>query len=162
MTSHVECTRLADQLERTWKGDAWHGPTLSDLTDGLSSSQAATHHLEEAHSIWELVLHLTNWMREVERRMGGAPPAMPEDGDWPEVGEVTDERWQAARSALGTEVASLAARIRAFDDARLQERVGQQRDAAMGTGSTYYVTLHGVVQHNLYHAGQMALLRKLA
>jgi uncharacterized damage-inducible protein DinB len=57
-------------------------------------------------------------------------------------------------------VAGLAHSIRAFDEARLADRVGQQRDAALGTGSTYYAMLHGAVQHNLYHAGQIALLRK--
>ncbi len=50
--------------------------------------------------------------------------------------------------------------IRDFDESRLADRVGRQRDPALGTGSTYYVMLHGAVQHNLYHAGQIALLRK--
>ncbi len=161
MPTPNETERLADQLERTWQGDAWHGPTLSDLTAGLSATQAATPHLEEAHSIWEIVLHLTGWMREVERRMAGGEPGEPQGGDWPAVGPATDERWQAARAGLGAMVADLATRIRAFGDERLGERVGKQRDPAMGTGQTYYVMLHGVVQHNLYHAGQIALLRKL-
>ena len=70
-------------------------------------------------------------------------------------------RWAAARAELGLATAGLAHRIRTFDESRLVDRVGQQRDAALGTGSTYYVMLHGVVQHNLYHAGQIALLRKM-
>lgn len=155
-----ETGRIAEQLERTWTGDAWHGPSLKELTDGLAAKQAAAHHVDEAHSIWELVLHISGWLREVERRLGGAVPAEPEGGDWPSVGAVVDERWAAARADLGVAVAGLAARIRTFPEERLSERVGQQRDPALGTGSTYYVTLHGAVQHNLYHAGQIALLRK--
>jgi len=73
-----------------------------------------------------------------------------------------DERWAAARADLGVAVAGLARRIRSFDKERLTDRVGVQRDPALGTGSTYYVMLHGAVQHNLYHAGQIALLRKFA
>ena len=155
-----ETERIAQQLERTWDGDAWHGPSLKELTDGLTASQAAAHHVSEAHSIWELVLHCRGWMREVERRLHGSDPAEPEGGDWPAVGKVVDERWAAARADLGVAVADLIRQIRTFDEARLGDRVGQQRDPALGTGSTYYVMLHGAVQHNLYHAGQIALLRK--
>jgi hypothetical protein len=156
-----EAERIAEQLERTWNGDAWHGPSLKELTDGLTAKQAAAHHVSEAHSIWELVLHCTGWLREVERRLGGTDPAEPEGGDWPSVGKVVDERWTAARADLGVAVAGLARGIRHFDEAQLATRVGQQRDPALGTGGTYYVMLHGAVQHNLYHAGQIALLRKL-
>ncbi len=155
-----ETERIAQQLERSWAGDAWHGPSLKELTDGLTAKQAAAHHIDEAHSIWELVLHCRGWLREVERRLHGTDPAEPEGGDWPSVGKVVEERWAAARADLGVAVAGLAHSIRAFDEARLADRVGQQRDAALGTGSTYYVMLHGAVQHNLYHAGQIALLRK--
>ena len=156
-----ETERIALQLERTWAADAWHGPSLEELTEGLTAKQASAHHISEAHSIWEIVLHCTGWMREVTRRLDGADPSMPEGGDWPDVGPAVDERWVAARAALGVAVAELAQRIRAFDESRLGERVGGQRDPAMGTGSTDYVTLHGAVQHNLYHAGQVALLRKM-
>lgn len=156
-----ETERIAQQLERTWAGDAWHGPSLKELTDGLTANQAAAHHLSEAHSIWELVLHCRGWMREVERRLDGSDPAEPEGGDWPAVGSVVEERWVAARADLGVAAAELARKIRHFDESRLGDRVGQQCNAALGTGSTYYVMLHGAVQHNLYHAGQIALLRKL-
>jgi hypothetical protein len=155
-----EAERIAEQLERTWSGDAWHGPSLKELTDGLTAEQAAARHVDEAHSIWELVLHISGWLREVERRLGGTDPAEPEGGDWPPVGAVVDERWEAARADLGVAVAGLARHMRSFPDARLGDRVGRQRDPALGTGSTYYVMLHGAVQHNLYHAGQIALLRK--
>lgn len=155
-----ETERIALLLERTWAGDAWHGPSLEELTDGMTAEQAAAHRVSDAHSIWEIVLHCRGWMREVERRLDGTDPAEPEGGDWPSTGRVTDERWAAARADLGLAAADLARHIRRCDESRLADRVGQQRDAALGTGSTYYVMLHGVVQHNLYHAGQIALLRK--
>ena len=155
-----ETERIAGQLERTWAGDAWHGPSLKELTDGLTAKQVAAHHVSEAHSIWELVLHIRGWMREVERRLDGSDPGEPAGGDWPEVGAVVDERWAAARADLGVATADLAREIRHFHESRLGDRVGRQRDPALGTGSTYYVMLHGAVQHNLYHAGQIALLRK--
>lgn len=155
-----ETGRMADQLERTWRGEAWHGPGLDELTHDVAAKRAAAHHIGDAHSIWEIVLHCTAWIEEVARRLDGDDPGAPAAGDWPPVGEVSEARWADARQALGSAVLALAGKIRRFDEARLGERVGSVLDPAMGTGQTYYVMLHGVVQHNLYHAGQVALLRK--
>ena len=157
-----EPVRLADQLERSWKGDAWHGPALAELTQGLTAAQARRHHLTEAHSIWELVLHCTAWVREVTRRLGGTTPALPSEGDWPEVAGSDEAAWDAARCDLKESILALSRAVRAMDPAELDRIVGEGRDAPLGTGVTYYAMLHGVVHHNLYHAGQIALLRKLA
>ncbi len=64
-----ETERIAEQLERTWTGDAWHGPAMKELTAGLTAKQAATPHVSEAHSIWEIVLHCTR----VDARGRAAP-----------------------------------------------------------------------------------------
>ena len=50
--------------------------------------------------------------------------------------------------------------IGALDDAQLQDRIGDVRDRALGSGVSRYVTLHGLVQHHVYHAGQISLLKK--
>ena len=157
-----EPARLADQLERCWRGDAWHGPAWAELLQGLAAEQAARHHLSEAHSIWELVLHCTAWTREVERRLAGAEPAMPAEGDWPDVTERTEEAWAAALQDFERATLSLAAAVRRMDPAQLDHTVGTSRDAPLGSGTTWYAMLHGEVQHDLYHAVQAALLRKLA
>jgi len=156
----LEAERLADLLERTWKGEAWHGPSLEELTRGLTPQRAASRHLGDAHSIWEIVLHCTAWIHEVERRLDGGEPGAPAEGDWPAVGDPSESRWEAARAALGAAVGDLAGRIRQFDERRFGDTVGTSTSPELGTGRTYYVMLHGVVQHNLYHAGQVALLRK--
>jgi uncharacterized damage-inducible protein DinB len=157
-----EPARLADQLERSWHGDAWHGPALAELTQGLTAAQARRHHLTEAHSIWELVLHCTAWVREVARRLGGTVPGLPAEGDWPAVPAQDEAAWDTARCELQESIMALARSVREVDAELLDRTVGDARDAPLGTGTTYYVMLHGVVQHNLYHAGQIALLRKLA
>jgi uncharacterized damage-inducible protein DinB len=158
-----EPARIADQLERSWRGDAWHGPGFAELLQGIGAEQAARHHLTEAHSIWELVLHCTAWTREVQRRLAGAEPAMPAEGDWPAVGERSEPCWAAAVAELERATRELAAAIRATDPALLERPVGQgERDAPLGSGVSFYAMLHGVVQHHCYHAGQVALLRKLA
>ena len=139
-----EAKRIADQLRRALEGDAWHGPNLRDLLAGSTAAQASKHPVEGAHSIGELVAHLTSWTAMARRRMAARKYVeMPEDENFPRF----NGDWNASREALFTETRALAGEIEALPDEELTEFL--------------YVLLHGSVQHHLYHAGQIALLRKL-
>jgi uncharacterized damage-inducible protein DinB len=151
---------LADDWRRSCWTDPWHGPSLGTLLRDLDAADAATHPIDGAHSVWELVLHLTGWTREVARRLEGLEPSMPEDGDWPAVGEASPARWQAALDALAESQARLERSLLAFPADRLAQRVGGARDAPLGTGVSYEGMVRGALQHNGYHGGQVALLRR--
>ncbi|HET7218885.1 MAG TPA: DinB family protein [Vicinamibacterales bacterium] len=155
-----EITRIIDELEREHAGDPWHGSPLKDILDGIDAAQAARRPLAGAHSIWELVLHVTGWKQEVARRTAGGAAAEPPDGDWPEVGEPTDARWKKALAKLETAHRELIAAIRALPEPKLFEATNDPRNRPLGAGVSYYVLLHGIVQHDVYHAGQIALLKK--
>lgn len=156
----TELERIADLLEREHDGDPWHGSPLTTILDGIDASRAAARPLPRGHSIWEIVLHMTGWKHEVRRRLGGAPAGEPEGGDWPEVGPVSDERWQAARAALGAAHRQLVTEVRALPAEKLFEPTNDPRNAPLGTGVTRYALLHGIVQHDVYHAGQIAVLSR--
>jgi uncharacterized damage-inducible protein DinB len=85
---------------------------------------------------------------------------MPDDGDWPEVGEVSEARWSAARERLESTRARLDAALAALPEEGLNRRVGSERDPAMGSGVTLREAVLGIVQHHAYHGGQIALLRR--
>jgi uncharacterized damage-inducible protein DinB len=155
-----EISRLVDQLEREYSGDPWHGSPMLQILEGLDAVAAERKPIAGAHSIWELVLHVTGWKREVARRTMGAPAGEPADGDWPEVGEPTEARWRAALEDLNAAHLELIAAIRALPEARLFEPTNDPRNRPLGTGVSYYVLLHGAVQHDVYHAGQIALLKR--
>jgi uncharacterized damage-inducible protein DinB len=155
-----ETDRIIDQLEREHAGDPWHGSPLTAMLDGISANQAAARPVPGAHSIWELVLHVTAWKNEVRKRMAGAPAGEPEEGDWPQIGDPTPERWQEALDRLQRAHAALLAVVRDIPESRLHESTRDPRNRPLGTGVSYYVTLHGLAQHDAYHAGQIALLRK--
>ena len=157
-----ESDRIVDQLQRAHDGDPWHGSPLKDILKGVTAQQAAQKPPGGAHSIWELVLHVTGWRNEVARRATGAPAGEPDAGDWPEVGGPTPQRWQAALAALDESHRRLVEVTRALPDQRLLEPTNDPRNRALGTGVTYYELLHGIVQHDAYHAGQMALIKKMA
>jgi uncharacterized damage-inducible protein DinB len=155
-----EIHRIIDQLEREHEGDPWHGSPLSDILQGIDAVTAARRPLPGAHSIWELVLHMTGWKNEVRKRLGGAPAGEPAEGDWPDVGEPTDTRWRAALEALEAAHRNLIAAVRLLPEPKLFDPTNDPRDRPLGVGVTHYVLLHGIVQHDVYHSGQIALLKK--
>lgn len=157
-----EITRLLDQLRRAFDGEPWSGPSLLANLDGLTATQAAQYPVGSAHSIWEIVCHLAVWAGVVRRRLVEDTPLQISDTqDWPPQPEHPSEAdWQAALAALRTAHEQLLALAATLADAALDRPIGTTFDVPQGTGSTAYLMLHGVAQHYLYHAGQIALLRK--
>ncbi len=151
---------LADQLRRGFDGDSWHGYSLTRILADVDERTAAARPLPAAHTIWEIVLHVTAWTGEVARRLADAPPAMPAEGDWPAVGAATGGRWRAALAELGAAHARLEHAVATLPPERLHDLVGTQRDLQTGTGLTKAQIINGQVQHYAYHAAQIALLKK--
>jgi uncharacterized damage-inducible protein DinB len=148
-----EAERIADQLERSMSGPAWHGPSVFEIVADLSAEEARRRPIATAHSIAEIVLHTSAWMRVANRRLDGERTELHGAADWPRVDEGFD--WNAALRQLRHEAAALGERVKGIPDVELDTLVhGSDRDYSR------YALLHGVVQHNLYHAGQIALLKK--
>jgi uncharacterized damage-inducible protein DinB len=156
----TEIDRIIDELQREHEGDPWHGSPLLHILEGVTAEQAAARPVPHAHSIWELVLHLTAWKGEVRMRLSGAPASDPEEGDWPAVGAPTAERWDEARARLQKAHEALLSAVRQVPEARLFEATNDPRNRPLGAGVSYYVLLHGIVQHDVYHSGQIAVVRK--
>ncbi len=150
----METKRIASQLRRSYEGPAWHGPALNELLDGVTAEHAAAKPVPGAHSVWELVHHIDAWERQALATLEGHTyQSMTGDADWPPVREITVEAWKGALERLGSTTSKLVGAVRQMDDAKLDEILA-------GKEFNYYFLLHGVVQHNLYHAGQIALLKR--
>lgn len=158
--SSARSAPIAGQIRMAYDGPAWHGPGLREILADVDAVQAAARPVAGAHTIWELVLHMTAWTREVSRRLGGGEPSLPPEGDWPAVGLVSDASWDATRAALADAHDMLARSVEAFPASRLAVGVGTQRDAPLGTGVSFAEMLHGLAQHDAYHGGQVSLLKK--
>ena len=146
----MESRRIADQLRRSLQGVAWHGPSLLEILDDVSADEAAARPLPAAHSIGEIVAHVTAWLGAAERGLDDKVVSLQGDADWPVPGD-----WDASLQSLRQAIASLSARIEAMSDDDLRQKVRSSDNEY-----SRYFLLHGVTQHNLYHAGQLALLKK--
>jgi hypothetical protein len=167
--SSRDMDRILEQMERAFDGDAWHGPSVRETLRGVRAHYAAQRLIPGAHTIWEIVLHMEGWKKEVVKRLEGHPAGIPDKGDWPEVIDTGDQAWQGARQRLAATHDEIVR-----DDRPLNERLsvaaassadedpfeGSHRNPALGTGLSFYTMLHGIVQHDVYHTGQMALLKK--
>lgn len=149
-----EIQRILDQMDRAFAGDAWHGPPLKTLIEGLSAEDASKHPIHGGHSIWELVHHLTAWNTIVREELGGAAAQISPEVDWPPVWEATQIEWQRAVQKLVDARSRLRQTVAGLRDDQLDERPSKR------TSNSRYVMLHGIVQHDLYHAGQIAVLKK--
>jgi uncharacterized damage-inducible protein DinB len=149
-----EVSRLADQLRRSCFGEAWHGHSLQDILDGITAEQAQLRIAPQTHNIWELVLHVTCWNQLAASALNGTPlPKGPDSLTWPPVDDTSNAAWQKTLERLEEAVVALKEAVERLDDGHLEETVP-------GRAYRTYCLLSGVTQHNLYHAGQMALIKK--
>ena len=153
--SGTESEGIADQLRRAFSGDAWHGPAVLDLLSDVDADTAASKPIRGVHSIWELVLHIAVWDRAACRRLAGEKCQPTGDANFPPVTKVNAAAWRKAVAETKRARDAFVKMVAALTDARLRDRVpGKRYD--------FYHMLHGLAQHELYHAGQIAILKKAA
>jgi uncharacterized damage-inducible protein DinB len=153
----TEVSRITDQLQRAFNGEAWHGPSVLKILDGVTAQQAAAHPIPGAHSIWELTLHIAAWENACRRRLEGDPAQLSDEEDWPSIEDTGEESWHTAQAFLRDNHQALLDAIATLDDSKLDRPIIENAETSF---SSVYVTLHGAVQHDLYHAGQIAILKK--
>ena len=152
-----EMDRISDQFRRAFDGEAWHGPSVLALLNGVSGQQAAAHPIPGAHSIWELTMHIEAWERACLRRLNGDPARLTDEEDFRPINDKSDAAWESTKQELVDTHRELLDAIARVDESRLNEPIIANANTPF---SSVYVTLHGGVQHDLYHAGQIAMLKK--
>jgi uncharacterized damage-inducible protein DinB len=149
----TEINRILDQMDRAFSGEAWHGPDLKQLLDGVSAEDASKHPVSGAHSIWELVSHIAAWNTIVQQKSKGEVVNVTAEQDWPPVWEASEVAWKRSLENLAESRTRLRNYVKTVRDDQLDERVQREN-------YSQYVLLQGLVQHDLYHAGQIAVLKK--
>jgi len=148
-----EASAIADQLRRAFYGDAWHGPAVVELLADVDAETAAARPLAQVHSIWELLLHIEAWDGAGLKRLAGKTARLRGKQNFPDVAEPTEAAWRDAVSSAKRTHDTLIETVQALSEKRL-------RDQVPGKRYDFYHMLHGIAQHELYHAGQIAILKK--
>ena len=152
----TESVRLADQIRRAFEGNAWHGDSVLELLADVSAKTAAAKTVPSAHSIWELLLHIAAWDDAVRRRAGGEAVELSDAQNFPSVKDVSEAAWRQATESTKHTHNELIKAVAAFPDSRLQDQVPGKTEKY----HNFFYMFSGIVQHELYHASQIALLKK--
>lgn len=148
-----EISFIVDQLKLAFDGEPWHGPALMEVLEGIDAKTALERPIGKAHCIWELVVHLSGWEQVVSKRLQGQTATLTDAQNFGHLDSTTEQSWMSAVAILRQSHAELIKLVSALPEARLSERVpGKDYDARF--------MLHGAVQHAVYHAGQIAILKR--
>ena len=147
--------RILDQYDRAMHGTAWHGDAIWQILDGISAERAASRPLANAHSIWEIVGHMAFWEGVAAKRLGGLRAGLVEDRNFPAAPQANEANWQRTLDQFRASNQAFREALQKLDPARLDEL------SAAGKRS-FYEEAHGLIEHSVYHAGQIALLARAA
>jgi uncharacterized damage-inducible protein DinB len=148
-----EIERIGDLLQFSYGGAPWHGPSLVQNLEGITAELAVKKPIPNGHCVWEIVQHVTAWINEVIKVLDGEQYAvLTVEEDWPAIA-ADDAAWDAALSIMDSSQEALLGAVGELAEDKLWENVEGQE-------FTYYWLLHGLVQHSVYHAGQIGLLKK--
>lgn len=148
-----ETERIKNQLVKAFEDEPWSGPSMMDVLKDIVPEKAASRPVPNAHSIWEILEHTNSTIENVIRRLKGDFSPFTDEMDWPKVTDTSEESWKKLINKLKKNHEELITEVSKLSPDVLDKPVKEGF-------STYYVTLHGLVQHNLYHLGQIAILKK--
>lgn len=151
--------KLQKSLTNVLSGNAWYGPNVYDLLAQVSFEAAYEKPPGSAHNIAEIVLHMIAWTEEVMDRMNGQTPGMPASGDWPETSATSEQKWQNYVNDLKLVNVNLLGIIQNFPPEQWDEVMPDERGTNVDI--TYAELIEGLIQHHVYHSGQIALLMRI-
>jgi uncharacterized damage-inducible protein DinB len=151
---------LAHRLRETWNGNPWYGDSSARILEGVTAAEAARRIAPGTHSIHEIVLHMTAWTEAVAARVRGQGARAPERGDWPSVGDTTPAAWTASLAGLEEARRDLLRAIEETHEEDLHIHVRNYAPPFADTGISRAGTVAGLADHDTYHLGQIALLKR--
>ena len=152
--------QLQQELEKAFVGQPWYGTPISTIITEGSWQAAYNLPAGSVHSIAHIILHMTGWTEEVISRLQGNLAAEPARGDWPEPDEPTEQNWHHLVIDLDEANSNLIKVMQAFPNDKWDELINDQRQLGEPV-TTYKELVYGFIQHQIYHAGQIALLNRI-
>jgi hypothetical protein len=147
---------LLDQIDEAFDRKSWHGPNLRGSIRGVTAPQAAWRPARGCHNIWEYTLHAAYWKYVVRRRLTGGKRgsfALPGSNFFERPEEMSEAAWKADVELLAAQHQDLRRAILELPAALRNNPVQWRKTGFL---------IRGAAAHDLYHAGQIRLLRRLA
>ncbi len=145
-------------IDEAYERQSWHGPNLKGALRGIPAASALWRPAPGRHNIWEVALHAAYWKYAVRRRLTGAKRgafALKGSNWFVRDGEPDAARWKADLALLAEEHRRMRACIAKLSDRELDRTVEGSRVSTLRM-------VHGIAAHDIYHAGQIQLLKRLA
>jgi uncharacterized damage-inducible protein DinB len=154
--------RLARALARQHNGEPWHGPSRAAILADVTWQEAAWQPPGGGNSIWALVLHMRAWTREVLARAKGGVPGAPAEGDFPPVPTPSAAAWKETLASLEQAHVELASAVAAMSEDALAAKVKPRPGDPAGSAISVRSMVGSLAEHDIYHSGQVAVLKRLA
>jgi uncharacterized damage-inducible protein DinB len=151
--------KLQQKLTNALSGQPWYGQPVYTIIEHVTFEAAYEKPQGSAHNIAEIVLHMISWTEEVMDRMNGMNAGVPTSGDWPETGSPDEQKWQNYVNDLKLVNVNLMGIIWNFPEEQWSGLINDDRDSEPVT--TYEELIDGFIQHQIYHAGQIAILNRI-
>jgi len=148
-----ESEKILDQFKKMYYGGAWFGSGLKEILDGVDSETAVKRPIETAHNILEIANHISIWIKAVNHQLIGTPLQVSDDENWLPKNSYNGKMWANTLNKLDERISELLNQLSRTSDEKLSETVN-------GEEYTFYFLIYGLLQHCVYHAGQIALLKK--
>ena len=147
---------LKNLFNTSFHGGAWHGPSVLELTKGLKVKEAS-YSAGNIHNIAELLYHITSWRLFAVKKMQGDENynISDEKANWGNIGKIDQFELEALMMELTLSQDELIKELESKDDAFLQQIVP-------GAEYNFNTLLNGIIHHDLYHSGQIAIIKKMA
>ena len=152
-----EVLRINQMFRAAAHGKPWHGDSVFKVLENLTSEQAAKYPIKNAHSIWEILVHIINWRDYTVRTILDDEPYIVKlntEKDWTTITDFSEDAWQATIERYKKSTDELSEALSKVEDSILDEIVPEHK-------FSLYTLLHGIIQHDIYHSGQIVMLRKL-
>jgi uncharacterized damage-inducible protein DinB len=153
--------KLYKELENVLAGNPWYGSPVYSILEKISFETAYEKPGSSVHNIAGIVLHMLSWTEEVMDRLNGLHAQTPSSGDWPDPRTPDEQKWQNYVNDLKLVNVNLLSVIQNAPEEQWSEPMLDERDPELGTGVSYEELVHGLIQHQVYHSAQIALLMRI-
>jgi uncharacterized damage-inducible protein DinB len=153
--------KLSRELKNVLSGDPWYGNNVYSIIEQVTFEAAFEKPPGAAHTIAGIVLHMLSWTEEVLDRLNGKSASLPLSGDWPDTGVPEEQKWQNYVNDLKLVNVNLRRVIEDFPEEKWNEPMTDDRNRELGSGVNYEELVNGLIQHHVYHSGQIAILNRI-